>query len=169
MHYLDRWVGRAGVFLAALSAVLLLSATVIITWMVFKRSIGLQNSWELETAIELMIAAIFLGSPYTLATGGHVKMDLLESIVPGRIQRKLSLLAKLAGCAICVYLGWEGLGMAVHAFATGERTLGVWRALVWPKYATIPVGMFLTALQYLVEIRKDHAVNADKNNQRSEA
>lgn len=165
MHYLDRWVGRASVFLAALSATLLLSATVIITWMVFKRSIGLQNSWELETAIELMIAAIFLGSPYTLATGGHVKMDLLESIVPGRVQRKLSLLAKLAGCGICVYLGWEGLGMAVHAFATGERTLGVWQALVWPKYATIPVGMFLTALQYLVEIRKDLAGNADKNNQ----
>ncbi len=163
MHYFDRWIGRASVFLAALAAILLLAATIIITWMVFERSIGWQSSWELEIAIELMISAIFLGSPYTLSTGGHVKMDLLESVVPGRLQRKLSFLAKLASCLVCIYLGWEGLGMALHAYATGERTLGVWRALVWPKYATIPIGMFLTALQYLVEMRKDHSGNTDKN------
>jgi TRAP-type C4-dicarboxylate transport system permease small subunit len=165
MHHFDRWVGKASLFLAALSAILLFAATLIITWMVFERSIGMQNSWELETAIELMIAAIFLGSPYTLATGGHVKMDLLESIVPGRIQRKLSFLAKLAGCLICIYLGWTGLSLALHAFVTGERTLGVWQPLVWPKYATIPIGMFMTALQYVVDIRKDCAGHTIENHQ----
>ena len=62
-------MARVNLILAVLAAILLVAATLIITWMVFKRGIGLQSSWELETAIELMIGATFLASPYTLVTG----------------------------------------------------------------------------------------------------
>jgi TRAP-type C4-dicarboxylate transport system permease small subunit len=158
MHHFDRWVSRASTALAAVAALLLLAATLIITWMVFERGIGLQNSWELELSIELMIGAIFLASPYTLATGGHVKMDLLDAILPESLKHKLAFLAKLAGCLICLYLGWEGMRLAQHAFVTGERALGIWQPLAWPKYATIPVGMFLTALQYVTSIHKEYCV-----------
>lgn len=158
MHYFNRWVDRASTVLAAVAAGLLLAATIIITLMVIKRSIGMQNSWELELSIELMIGAIFLASPYTLATGGHVKMDLLDAILPECVKHKLAFIAKLAGCLICLYLGWEGLRMAQHAFVTGERALGIWQPLSWPKYATIPVGMFMTALQYVSSMH--HEVNS---------
>jgi TRAP-type C4-dicarboxylate transport system permease small subunit len=164
MRYFDRWVTRTSTTLAAAAAVLLLAATLIITWMVIKRGIGLQNSWELELSIELMIGAIFLASPYTLATGGHVKMDLLDAILPENIKHKLAFLAKLTGCLICLYLGWEGLRMAQHAFITGERALGVWQPLAWPKYATIPVGMFMTALQYASSMLNDYGVRRDSHN-----
>lgn len=155
MHYFDRWVTRAGTAMAGAAALLLLAATLIITLMVAKRAVGLQNSWELELSIELMIGAIFLASPYTLATGGHVKMDLLEAILPERLKHKLAFAAKLAGCLICVYLGWKGLLMTQHAFVTGERALGVWQPLAWPKYATIPLGMFMTAAQYASQLYQD--------------
>lgn len=158
MRNFDRWVTRASTIMAALSAILLLVATVVITMMVFKRSIGLQNSWELELSIELMIGAIFLGSPYTLATGGHVKMDLLDAILPENLKHKLAFLAKLAGCLICLYLGWMGWEMTQHAFLTGERALGIWQPLSWPKYATIPLGMFMTALQYVVSMHREYQV-----------
>ena len=156
MHYFDRWITRASTTLAALSAGLLLAATIIITIMVFKRSIGLQNSWELELSIELMIGALFLGSSYTLATGGHVQMDLLDSILPENLKHKVAFLAKLAGCLICLYLGWMGWQMTEHAFLTGERALGIWQPLAWPKYATIPIGMFMTSLQYVVSMRREY-------------
>ena len=155
MHYFNRWVARASTVLAVIAAGLLLAATLIITWMVVKRGIGMQNSWELELSIELMIGAIFLASPYTLATGGHVKMDLLDAILPECVKHKLAFIAKLAGCLICLYLGWEGLRMAQHAFITGERALGIWQPLSWPKYATIPVGMFMTALQYVTSLQQE--------------
>lgn len=148
MHHLERWVARLSNAMAVAAALLILAATLIITWMVFKRSIGLQNSWELELSIELMIGAIFLASPFTLATGGHVKMDLLDTILPENMKHKLAFLAKLAGFLICLYLGWEGLRMTQHAFITGERALGIWQPLAWPKYASIPIGMFVTAAVY---------------------
>ena len=156
MRFFDRWVTRASTAMAAVAAVLLLAATLIITLMVVKRGVGLQNSWELEISIELMIGAIFLASPYTLATGGHVKMDLLDAILPARAKHALALVALTIGCLICLYLGWEGLRMARHAFVTGERALGVWQPLAWPKYATIPIGMFMTALQYASSLFKEY-------------
>lgn len=161
MRTFDRWVTSVSTAMAAVAAVLLLLATLIITMMVFKRSIGLQNSWELELSIELMIGAIFLGSPYTLATGGHVKMDLLDVILPESMKHKLAFLARLVGCLICLYLGWEGLRMALHAFETGERALGIWQPLAWPKYATIPIGMFMTALQYVTSMHHEFQVRRD--------
>jgi len=165
MRSFERCVDAISVALAVLAAVLLLAATVIITWMVVERSLGMQNSWELEISIELMIAAIFLGSPYTLSTGGHVRMDLLDAVLPQSWRSPLALAAKCAGFLACIYLGWKGLGLAVHAYATGERALGVWQPLVWPKYATIPLGMLMTALQYLVQIRREHCARGKAGEQ----
>jgi TRAP-type C4-dicarboxylate transport system permease small subunit len=163
MRYFHSWVSRASIALAAVAAGLLLTATLIITLMVIERSIGMQNSWELELSIELMIAAIFLASPYTLASGGHVKMDLLDAILPEGIKHKLAFIARLAGCLICLYLAWEGLRMTQHAFVTGERALGIWQPLAWPKYATIPVGMCLTALQYVSSMHQEFGVRRAAN------
>ncbi|AMB88152.1 hypothetical protein AWM79_23895 [Pseudomonas agarici] len=161
MHSFDRWITRVSTALAVLSAGLLLAATLIITWMVFKRTIGLQNSWELELSIELMIAAIFLASPYTLATGGHVKMDLLSVILPERFKYMLALIAQLCACLICLYLAWEGWRMTQHAFVTAERALGIWQPLAWPKYATIALGMLITALQYVSCMHQAYCLRRD--------
>lgn len=152
MRTLEKCMARVNLILAVLAAILLVAATLIITWMVFKRGIGLQSSWELETAIELMIGATFLASPYTLVTGGHVKMDLLDSLLSGTSGRWMTLLPKVLACAVCFYLGGAGLELTIHAYATHERALGVWQPLVWPKYSTVAVGMLLTAFQYVLEI-----------------
>lgn len=154
MHQFSVWTARISVAMAAIAAMLLLAATLIITIMVSKRGIGLQNSWELELSIELMIGAIFLASPYTLATGGHVKMDLLDVILPAGVKHHVAFVGRVIGCLVCLYLGWEGLLMTQHAFVTGERALGIWQPLAWPKYATIPAGMFMTALQYVCDMHE---------------
>lgn len=152
MRTLEKWMTRVNVALAVLAAILLVAATIVITWMVFKRGIGLQNSWELEIAIELMISATFLASPYTLITGGHVKMDLLDNLLSGSAAYWMALLPKILACAVCFYLGYAGLEMTIHAYISGERALGVWQPLVWPKYSTVAIGMFLTAFQYVLDI-----------------
>lgn len=154
MRTLEKCLAQVNAALAILAAILLVAATIIITWMVFKRGIGLQSSWELETAIELMISATFLASPYTLTTGGHVKMDLLESLLSGPAAGWMALLPKALACAVCLYLGYSGLEMTMHAYTTGERALGVWQPVVWPKYSTVAIGMLLTAAQYVLEILK---------------
>ena len=64
--------------------------------------------------------------------------------------------------------GQHFLSMAQHAFVTGERALGIWQPLSWPKYATIPVGMFMTALQYVTSMHRELVSAPGKVNSKDE-
>jgi len=148
----SRGVQRVSIALAVCAGVFLLAATAVISLMVAKRALGLQNIWELELAIELMVAAVFLGSPYTLATGGYVSMDLLTGVLGTAARRYWQGLLRVIGTVVCLYIAWEGLRLTLDAYHSAERALGLWQPLIWPKYATVPIGMLLTALQYIANM-----------------
>ncbi len=152
LHLFNIWVTRISIGSAMVAALLLFSGVLIVTWMVLARNIGLQTSWELEASIEIMVIAVFLASPYTLHTNGHVRMEVLEAVLPIRVGKVLSIIAKLIGFFACLYLAWVGWQITVDAYSSGERGLGAWAPLVWPKYASMAFGMALTALQYIVII-----------------
>jgi TRAP-type mannitol/chloroaromatic compound transport system permease small subunit len=44
--------------------------------------------------------------------------------------------------------------LTVESFAKGERTESTWAPFKWPLFLTMPVGLALTALQYLAEIAR---------------
>jgi len=154
VRLLNTWIERLSLACAAVAGALLAASILVIVWMVAYRTAGYQNSWELETSIDMMVAAVFLGSPYTLRTQGHVGMELLDAVLTDGGRRKLAVFGQSIGLLVCLYLAWAGLGMTLEVYHSGERSLGVWQALLWPRYAAMPVGMFLTALQYLVELQK---------------
>ncbi len=154
MRTLNAWIERLSLACAVFAGTLLAASILVIAWMVAYRTLGYQNSWELETSIDMMVAAVFLGSPYTLRTKGHVGMELLEALLTDSGRRRLAVFGQSIGMLVCLYLAWTGFGMTLEAYHSGERSLGVWQALLWPRYAALPVGMTLTALQYLVEIQK---------------
>ncbi len=154
MRLFNAWVERLSLACAVLAGILLAASILVITWMVAYRSMGYQNSWELETSIDMMVAAVFLGSPYTLRTKGHVGMELLEAVLSDGGRRRLAVFGQSIGLLVCLYLAVAGFGMTLEVYHSGERSLGVWQALLWPRYAAMPVGMILTALQYMVELQK---------------
>jgi TRAP-type C4-dicarboxylate transport system permease small subunit len=87
---------------------LLTLAVLVVTCMVINRSLGASASWEIEFAICLLVAAIFLASPYTLKTRGHVNVDLLDVVLPPRWRRAVALAVALVGGAVCLFLAWHG-------------------------------------------------------------
>jgi hypothetical protein len=42
-----------------------------------------------------------------------------------------------------------------------ERTGSIWNPVKWPLYATMPVGMLLTALQYVAELFRTDDMSED--------
>jgi len=140
--------------LAAVAGFLIAVATLVICWMVAYRTMGYSTSWELELGIFLMVCALFLGSPYTLKTKGHVGVDLMASMLPDRYARSLQLGVLVVGLLVVVFLAWLGFEFSLHAFEKGERTESVWAPYKWPLYATMPIGFGITALQYLAEIQR---------------
>lgn len=143
------FMGRLSTALAVLAAAMLAVGMLIIVYMIVHRSLGYASYWEIECSIYLIVGAVFLGCPYCLATGGHVSVDLLTEFLPPRAGRVAAVIAAAIGFLACVYLTWIGLELTWDALLSGERSESLWRPLKWPLYATMPLGLGITVLQYL--------------------
>jgi len=146
-----RFVDRLSDACAVLAAIMLVAATLIVCWMVLYRTLGNSTWWEIELATYLIVAAVLVGSPYCLKTRGHIGVDLFSEWLPPRGKRALARVLALLGCAVCVYLAWEGLQLTVEAFHKNEGSGSMWNPPRWPFFATMPVGLGLTALQYVAD------------------
>lgn len=152
MQAFVRAADRLAVVCAVLAGVLLTLSALLITWLVIWRSLGNSAYWELEAAIYMMVAACFLGSPYCLMTNGHVGVDLVTAYLPYAWGRRFHLFVVWLGLAVCLYLAWKGWLLTHEAYVKMEGTGSIWNPVKWPLYATMPVGMLLTALQYVAEL-----------------
>lgn len=139
---------------AVVAAVMLALAALVITWSVIYRAAGASTYWEIEFSVYMMVASLFLASPYTLHTRGHVAVDLLSHLLPRRMADGLALTVTVVGLLVCAYLAVSGGILTVESFLKGETTESTWAPYKWPLFLTMPVGLALTALQYVAELAR---------------
>jgi len=139
---------------AVAAAVMLALASLVICWNVIYRAAGASTYWQIEFSVYMMVAALFLGSPYCLRTEGHVSVDLLPHLLGPRAARGLNAIVMVIGLLTCLYLAVAGGILTLESFAKGERTESTWGPLKWPLFLAMPVGLGLTALQYVAEIAR---------------
>lgn len=149
-----RFMDRLSGILAGLAGGMVLVAVLIVTYMVAARKMGASNYWEIEASIYLSVGAIFLASPYCLRTGGHVAVDLLPALMGPRLRHFWRTTLKLVGLAVCLYLAWVGMELTHEALLSGERGHSLWKPPIWPLNLAVPVGMALTAMQYVAELAR---------------
>lgn len=166
---LNYGVGRVimyGIF--AMMAVLL--------WSTISKFSDQPSLWTLEVAQFAMITYFFLGGPYAIQMGSHVRMDLFYE--NWTLKKKAAVDAVMVFCLI-FYLGvllWGGLSSTAYSLghfgsnpvgfffdlATGEKDIGtlersrtIWRPYLWPIKTIMCVGILLMLLQALSELCKD--------------
>lgn len=149
-----RLMDRLSTACAAVAAVMLAVAALVITWSVVYRALGYSTYWEIEFAVFMMVGSLFLSSPYTLHTRGHVAVDLLSHFLPRRMVAGVSLAIAVIGLLICVYLAVAGGLLTIESFVKDEHTESTWAPAKWPLFLSMPVGLALTALQYVAELAR---------------
>jgi len=157
-----RAIFRLSTACAAIAAVLLALAALVITWSVIYRAMGASTYWEIEFSVYMMVAALFLASPYCLATQGHVGVDLLSHYLPRPAAKGVAIVVGLIGLAVCIYLAYVGMELTLEAFERGDRTESAWAPLKWPLFLTMPVGLGLTALQYVADLLRESVLEAGR-------
>jgi TRAP-type C4-dicarboxylate transport system permease small subunit len=157
-----RWVDRLSTICAAIAAVMLALAALVITWSVIYRALGASTYWEIEFSVYMMVASLFLASPYCLGTRGHVGVDLLSHYLPPRTARALAIAIAVVGFGVCVYLAIAGGILTIESIEKGERTESAWAPPKWPLFLTMPIGLGLTALQYLAELVRPPATEVEQ-------
>ena len=138
---------------AYLAAALFLAGVVVVCQMVFVRYVlGQSTSWQTEFTVFAVTAAMLLGSPYVLMTGGHVAVTVLPDALSGLPRKLMRLAASLVGLGFCgalAYASWIYVAEAFH----GEWTTGsVWNPPLWPAVLPMAIGISLLTLQYVAEI-----------------
>lgn len=109
----------------------------------FQRS--LDFTWEY--AAFLMAGAYFLGLAWTLNSGGHVRVMILQEHLPPAVNRAVELAATLAALVIAVFLTAALSKLAWSSFLDGSRTFTVTATPLAIPQTAVAIGAFLLCLQ----------------------
>lgn len=113
---IDRALGAAYALVGLLVGVTIGGFALSISLDLALRLFGWGNLSGLNEIIEyLLFAGVFLGAPWVLRQGAHVRVDLLVSNLPAGLARAVDRLLDLLGCIICcllIHYGWVSLDSA---------------------------------------------------------
>jgi TRAP-type C4-dicarboxylate transport system permease small subunit len=138
-----------GVFGALLIGV----AVLVICDMVIERYIfNLTTIWQIDVVTYCIVGATFVASPYVLMTRGHVNVDILPLHVGPTTRYWLSLGTSLIALAFVVVVFILCTAYWYESYSELWRSQTVWRARLWIPYLSMPVGLGLLMLQYVVEM-----------------
>ena len=139
----------AGVF----GAFLIAFAVLVICDIVVERYIlNLTTIWQIDVVTYCIVGATFISSSYVLMTRGHVNVDILPLHFGPRARYWLALFTMLIALAFCIAIFILCTIYWYEAYSEGWRSNTVWRARLWIPYLSMPVGLGLLVLQYLVEL-----------------
>ncbi len=144
------FVSRA---LGVLAALLLFSAVLSVTHMVFVRyALNQSTVWQTEYTAYAVVAATFLGAPWTLIVRGHVNVDLLQISVPRGPRIVLEMLAGLASLAFVLLLTYAAWLYIEEAWVNSWQSETVWGIPLWRPILPMLVGSGWLAVQYVAEM-----------------
>jgi len=132
--------------------------------------------WTLEVAQFSMIAYFFLGGPYAVQTGSHVRMDLFYENWSLKRKSAVDAITVLCLMVYLVVMLWGGLSSTAYSLGyfgsdplsffaglitgsedigTLERSRTIWRPYLWPIKTIMCLGLLLMLMQALSELAKD--------------
>ena len=153
MDSFARSVALASRLCGYVAAGLIAVSVAVVCQMVFVRFVLNESTiWQTDFVTYSLIAATFVGSPYVLMLRGHVNVDVLPLYLRPRPRWWLALVSALAALAFCVVLA--ALATQYWHSAWSEHWLSntMWRVRLWIPYASMPIGLWVLSLQYVVEI-----------------
>ena len=142
---LNTWLG----YVAAL--LLVLAAAGITTGIVIRSTTGIPTDWEIPLSVLALIAATFLSAGYTQLKRGHVSIEVLEHVLPARVNHWRFLLGDLLSLVFCAFVAWNAWQLTHHAWIEGHRLDGAFDPKLWPVYALMAFGMTTLSLQLFAQ------------------
>jgi C4-dicarboxylate transporter DctQ subunit len=138
--------------LEAVTVLLLAVYFVLVVLQVFFRYV-LNRSlfWSEELVRFALIWSVMLGSAVVAYRGEHIRIDVLDTVLPPRARRALGRLAHVLTFAFCVILAGTGIQFMLRTLAQRSAVLEV---PIWAVYAAVPAGAVLEGVCMLLAGRR---------------
>ncbi|WP_404367160.1 TRAP transporter small permease [Marinobacter sp.] len=150
------WLGNAYHYLmqafGLLSGVIIAAISILVVYNVLSRNLGFGSvSWIMEGSEYALGAATFLGAPWVLYEGAHVRIDILLNSLSHHAGRWLEILVNLLGALVsAIFLHF----MTITGFEYYERGTQVFKAFTFPEWWTFTVPVVCFALLVVEFIRR---------------
>jgi TRAP-type transport system small permease protein len=126
---------------------------VLISLDVLLRNLELYSSGALLELTEYaLFITTFIGAPWVLWLGSHVRVDILLTVVPAPVARAMEIAADTAGLLFSCVLGWHGFSVALVSFERGDLIVKELVVPEWTLMAFIPASCLLLAIEFLRRI-----------------
>lgn len=155
--YLDRFEAgfrRLSEFFAALVAISIGLFAILIPLDLLIRRLGWGNMPWLHEGVEYTLyMGVFLGAPWVLQQGAHVRVDLIVTNLRKEAALRMERLLDLIGTAICAVLCQYGIRATIEAYmehAVPDKLLKIenwWMLLVFS------ITFFMLTIEFLLRMR----------------
>jgi TRAP-type C4-dicarboxylate transport system permease small subunit len=142
---------RAEAGLAVVAAAIFVAITLtVVAEVLLRYGFNRPIEWSVEISEYALIWITFLGAPYVLRIGGHVRVDVFISQVPAGGRRWLALICCILGAVICAFLTVYGVDQTWTEYARATyKPTGV-DVPTWLTIIPLPVGCFLLCARFVV-------------------
>ena len=112
--------------------------------------------WVYEASFMVNGAAFMLGCAYALYKGAHVRTDIYWENYSERTKGIVDMVSYVfLFYPVMITFMLVSFDATLHSYDTGERSQeSVWRAIMWPFRATIPLAAVLLMIQGVSEMLK---------------
>ncbi len=156
---IDRSLGRLNAAIGWLVALSLGLFAIAIPLDLLMRRTGLGNMPWLYEAIEYVLyAGVFLGAPWLLREGGHIRVDILVSSLPRPMAVRLEQFLDVAGAAVSATLIYYGWRATIESFAGDSRQFKTLIVFDWWLMTIFTLSAVLLCAEFLLRLRRAHEV-----------
>ena len=125
----------------------------------FIRSISWGNMPWLHEGIEYALyVGVFLGAPWVLQQGAHVRVDVFYSHLPKNLVVPAEMLLDFVGCIICLFLFYYGLQGSIEAYIDKSIPDKLLKIANWWMLLVFAVSFCMLAIEFLLRMRRARTV-----------
>ena len=136
-----------------LSALALMAAAVVLTGgVIIGHTAGIALAWQDEVTIFLIAGAVFLSAAAVQARRGHIGIEVLDHILPPRVNGARRAAVDAIVMLFCLLFAWEAGGLLAEAVHEGQTSHSAWGPPLWIPYLALTVGMAMLAVQVTLQV-----------------
>lgn len=152
LGWVDMGIARLEAFLLAAGVLLMAVNTVANVVGRFALGSSIQATEEINRILIILIT--FAGISYAARHGRHIRMTAFFDLLRPRLRKALMIVIALVTAAAMFALAWYAWGFMMTQMSRG-RLLPSLQVPVWWTVVWVPVGLFMTGLQYLLTAIKN--------------